>query len=117
MKKNKNKKIIYFLALSVTLPFLSLATGGIEDPTSGAMGTDISSVIKNMINGLLKLALPLLVLAYIYVGFLFVKAQGSSEELQKARKAFMWLIVGTVLVIGANAIYSVVKDTINQVNI
>lgn len=115
MKKIKNKKIIFAVFLFTILPLLIFAgTSGIENH---GLGGDLNTAIKTMISGLLKLALPFLVLAYVYVGFLFTKAQGSADKLQEARKALIWVIVGTVIIIGANAIYSVIEDTLSQANI
>ncbi len=119
MKIKKNKKIIYFLSLCLIIPFTIFAADikGIEDPTGGILGDNISETIKNMIGGLLKLAIPFLVLAYVYVAFLFVKAQGAAEKLKEAKKAFVWLLVGTAIIVGADVIFSVIKDTLSQANI
>ena len=118
MKNFNKKRILIFLAISFGIPFLLFAKPsglehGIDNPYKE--GGDLKSLIKLSISAILKLAIPFLVLAYIWVGFLFVKAQGNADELKKVKKAFIWLIVGTALIVGANSIYSLIYDTVKQI--
>jgi hypothetical protein len=46
-----------------------------------------------------------------------VKAQGSSEGLASARKALIWVLVGTAIVVGANSIYSIIEDTLKEASL
>lgn len=52
--------------------------------------------------------LPYLALAafvgFIYAGFLYVTAYGNDEQLQKAKKILIWVVVGLLLVITSYAI-------------
>jgi hypothetical protein len=86
MEYLKNKRFIMFIGLFL-IPGIAFLAQGVKNPTH--LEGDLNSIIKTMINGLLQLAIPFLVLAYVYVGFLFVKAQGSSEGLASARKALI----------------------------
>ncbi|NVN97491.1 hypothetical protein HXX01_04690, partial [Candidatus Nomurabacteria bacterium] len=69
-------------------------TGGVNINTNiknplGSKITDLSSFIKAVVEIVLVVGIPLLALAIIYAGFLFVKAQGNSEELTKAKHALL----------------------------
>ena len=47
----------------------------------------------------------------IWVGFMFVAAQGNSEKISKARTALLWTIIGGLILIGAQAIALLVQAT------
>ena len=51
----------------------------------------------------------------IWGGFLFVKAQGNSEALSDAKKTLLHAIIGTLIILGAGAILSVITSTINTI--
>ncbi|GEM_PF-2499767 len=54
-------------------------------------------------------------LAIIYSGFLFVTAQGNTEKLETARKAFFWSVVGALVLLGALAISAGIEATLQQI--
>lgn len=47
----------------------------------------------------------------VYVGFLFVMAQGKDEKLQSARSALLWTVIGGLLLLGAKAIALFIQAT------
>jgi hypothetical protein len=48
----------------------------------------------------------------VYVGFLFVAAQGNAEKISSARSALVWTIIGGLLLLGASAIELVIEATV-----
>ncbi len=58
----------------------------------------------------------IIVLAIIYTGFLFVKAQGNAEELETAKRAFVWTVIGALILLGATVLSTIIKNTIDAVN-
>jgi len=56
-----------------------------------------------------------LVLAIVYSGFLFIKAQGNKTELETAKKAFTWTVIGGAILLGALAIAELLNATVQQV--
>jgi hypothetical protein len=54
----------------------------------------------------------LLVLALVWVGFLFVMAQGAEEKIRDARGALVWTVIGGMLLLGARAISEVIQATV-----
>lgn len=62
-----------------------------------------------------KVLLPFVVLAFIYSGFLFVKAQGNEKELEAAKKAIIWSVVGAFILFGAWGFAQIIKTTISTV--
>ena len=86
----------------------------IENPLGKNGPQNLQDFIKKMIEIVLVVGVPILALAIIYAGFLFVEAQGNSEELTKAKHALLYTVIGGVLLLGAfviaNAIQGTVKD-------
>jgi len=72
----------------------------------------IPEFLLKIIDVLLVFALPFIILYIMYAGFLFVTAQGDSGQIQTARTALLWAVVGGVIVLGARIIIGVIQGTI-----
>ncbi len=55
------------------------------------------------------------VMAIIYSGFLFVTAQGNTEQLSRARSAFLWAVIGGLILLGAWLLATMIESTIDQI--
>jgi hypothetical protein len=64
-----------------------------------------------------KIGSPIVVLAVIYSGFLFVKAQGNPEEITKAKDALMYSLIGAAILLGAQAIAQIITSTITTLSV
>lgn len=98
----------------------SEGTGGVNINTNienplGSKIVDLSSFIKAIVEIVLVVGIPLLALAIIYAGFLFVKAQGNSEELTKAKHALLYTVIGGALLLGAFVISNAIVSTVNEI--
>src|SRR3989338_2167237 len=80
-------------------------------------GTDnLFVLLKIIINDiLLPIGAVLAVMAFIFVGFKYVMAQGKPAELEKAHKALLYTAVGTGVLLGSWMLATVVCKTIAQV--
>ena len=80
-------------------------------------GTDnLFVLLKTIINDiLLPIGAVLAVMAFIFVGFKYVMAQGKPAELEKAHKALLYTAVGTGVLLGSWMLATVVCKTIAQV--
>jgi len=87
---------------------------GIKNPLGDKL-VDLPSFIKAIVQIVLVVGVPLLALAIIYSGFLFVKAQGNSEELTKAKHALLYTVIGGALLLGAFVISNAIVSTVNQI--
>jgi hypothetical protein len=80
--------------------------------------SDNYSSIPQFISGALKVmvmvALPIITLFMVYSGFLFVFAQGNQEQLAKAKTNFVYVIIGSILILGAWVFASLIGGTISQ---
>jgi hypothetical protein len=52
-----------------------------------------------------------LVLALVYTGFLFASAQGNEEKIKTARHALFWVVIGGLILLGAETIALIVDAT------
>lgn len=139
----RNKYFINTLVCFVTLifslalvsPFLVEAQGG--DPTGGGgnptgQPTGQSSRIvvkidnpfkKDTIRGLIEtiiddILIPIgavvAVLMVMYAGFLFVTARGNTEQIERAKKALLWAVIGAAILLGAKIISQAIQGTIDE---
>lgn len=76
---------------------------------------NIFDFLRSIIEIILVFAIPIIVIFIMYSGFLFVTARGEPAQIQKARAAFTWAIVGGVIVLGAWAILEAVKGTVDAI--
>lgn len=106
---------VLFLSLVMPLVFINAdATTAIQNPIGGGVN-DIPSFIAAIIHIVLVIGVPILVLAIIYAGFLFVKAQGKSEELTKAKNALLYTVIGGALLLGAFVIANAIGQTVADI--
>lgn len=64
-----------------------------------------------ILDGVVEIGTIILTLALVYVGFLFVVAQGNEEKLKNARGALMWTVIGGLVLLGAKAIGLAIQAT------
>lgn len=89
-------------------------TTSINNPL-GEKLTDIPSFIKKAIEIVLTVGVPVLVLAIIYTGFLFVQAQGNEKKLTDAKSALTNTLIGGALLLGAFVIAEAIGTTVEEI--
>jgi len=77
--------------------------------------TDIPSFIRELINVVLVVGIPIVALFIIYTGFLFVTAQGNPEKLTKAKSALLYTLIGAALLLGAFVIAQAIGSTVDNI--
>lgn len=117
-----------FLYAVFVAPALAVDTGGTNpaDPggtnPGGTTGVtlvnplkvdNLQDLLNIILDAVIYLGTIVLVIMLVWVGFLFVKAQGKPEELTKARQAFIWTIIGGLILLGARGIMTVIQSTAN----
>jgi archaellum component FlaF (FlaF/FlaG flagellin family) len=55
-----------------------------------------------------------LIFMLVWVGFLFVTAQGNPEKISSARSALIWTVIGGLILLGAEAISKVIEATVSS---
>jgi hypothetical protein len=109
---------IFSLAVLV-LPALAFAADPNCRPEEGMICNPIPGIgsipefIKMVLEGAIKIGIPLIALAIIYAGFLFVFARGNSEKLGKAKDALLYSIIGGAILLGSWAIAQFISNTVD----
>jgi hypothetical protein len=99
---------------STTAPGVTVTTG-IKNPLSAEFGSDIPHFITSIVNFVLLIGIPIIALAIIYSGFLFVMAQGNAEKLSKAKKTLLYTLIGAALLLGAFVVAHAIEGTVDAV--
>lgn len=55
---------------------------------------------------------PCIIFAWLYSGFLYVKAQGNPEEIKDAHSWLWWTFIGTAIIMLAESLFAVMRGTI-----
>jgi hypothetical protein len=85
------------------------ASGTLINPLKAC---NIPEFLIAIVDVLIIFATPLIVIYIMYAGFKFVTAQGNPSEIESARAALLWAVVGGVIVLGAKLILEVIEGTI-----
>lgn len=138
IRKNKNNIILNLMKYSfifvlvfsffVSLSNNSLAQGeNTEIDTSGIkietqiknpIGDKVDSIptlIKTALEFVVKIGVPIIAFAIIFVGFSFVAAQGNPEKLKKAKDSMLYTLIGAAVILGAFVIAKAIGGTVEQI--
>lgn len=107
------------------LPLVVLNAQGTANPPGGQVpinignpfngGNDFISLLTAILqNIVMPIAAVGVVMYIIYAGFTFVTAQGKPAEIAKAQQRLLWALVGAGILLGAEGISLVVRNTVTQ---
>lgn len=116
VKKNKNKLLLILLLQFLFLPTFIYAqdpdpivTEKIDNPINI---NNVNDFIKVILEGVIKIGIPVVAVAFVYSGFLFVSAMGNPEKLKTAKNAFIYTLIGAAILLGSWALAQLVSDTV-----
>jgi NADH:ubiquinone oxidoreductase subunit 6 (subunit J) len=72
----------------------------------------VEAVIAAVLQWVVNIGAIVVTLAFIYTGFQFVAARGNPEGIKKAKESFLWTVVGTIVLLGAQVLAEVIKNTV-----
>ncbi len=90
-------------------------TTTIKNPLGEGHLSTIPDFIEAILNIVINIGVPIVTLAIIYAGFLFVQAQGNPEKLEKAKKTLLYTLIGAVLLLGAWVLANAIGSTVNDI--
>jgi len=108
-------KIIKTSAITLSLLLLIAPVfvfAQIANPLKG--GTDIPKFISMILGYVVKIGGVVAIFAFIWAGFLFVRAQGNPKALDDARNVFINTCIGVAILLGAQLIASIIVGTLNS---
>ena len=75
----------------------------------------IEGAIKLFMDAVLRIAIPFIVIFFIWSGLSFVLARGNPDKIKVAKNMFWYTIIGTLLILGAWTITNAIIGTVNSV--
>jgi lipopolysaccharide export LptBFGC system permease protein LptF len=86
----------------------------LDNPLSSEVDT-LPEFLYEIIHIFLIVGVPIVALAIIYCGFLFVIARGNSEKLSEAKKALGYTLLGAAILLGAFVISNIIQSTVDDI--
>ncbi len=87
-------------------------SGGLCNPLQV---NSLQDFLHAILNGVIEIGTIVLIMMLVFVGFKFVVARGNPEEIQSARSALVWTVIGGLILLGATAIQAVITDTVSGI--
>ncbi len=109
--KNISSKISLF-TFAFFVPIISFAADEVNKINNPISSDTINGLIKTLLEGALKIGIPIIALAIIYCGFLFVSARGNSEKIKEAKDALLYTVIGAAILLGSWAIAQLISNTV-----
>ncbi|MDO8482124.1 MAG: hypothetical protein Q7S75_03520 [bacterium] len=113
------KKIGFWLSCVPAIFFSSVAVahaadaGLLQNPLNKAFST-IPDFIAGVLKVVVIIALPIIALFIVVAGFRFIFAQGKEGALTEAKKNFMYVVIGALLIMGAWVLATLIAGTVTQ---
>ena len=76
--------------------------------------TSLNGLLLAILQGVIKIGIPVIALAIIYAGFLLVTARGNEEQLKKGKNTLFYTIIGAAILLGSWAIALLIQQTITS---
>ena len=75
----------------------------------------IQQAIKLFMDSIIRIAIPFIVLFFIWSGLSLVLARGNPKKLEDAKKMIWYTIIGSLLILGAWTITNAIIGTVNSI--
>lgn len=75
----------------------------------------IQDAIELFMDAVVKIAIPFIVVFFIWSGIQFILARGNATKIKEAKSMFWNTVIGTLLILGAWAITDAIVGTINSI--
>lgn len=124
MKKMIGVMVAGALLLAFGAPVFAQNEPGSSGSTAFSADTQIENPLKYdtfsefaaaVIETAVKVLMPFIVLAFIYSGFLFVKAQGNEKELAEAKTAIWYSVIGAFILLGSWGFAQIIGETVSTI--
>ncbi len=85
----------------------------LANPLNKAFST-IPDFIAGVLQVVVMIALPIITLFFVISGFMFLFAQGNQTKLDNAKKNFLYVVIGALLIMGAWVLATLIAGTVTQ---
>lgn len=111
--KNNFVKISAILLSFIVIAAPSFVFAQIENPLKSA--SSIPEFISSVLVYIVRIGGIIAIFAFIWSGYLFVRAQGNPKALEDAKTVFINTCIGTAVLLGAQLIASIIVGTIKSI--
>ncbi|MEK7155790.1 MAG: TrbC/VirB2 family protein [Patescibacteria group bacterium] len=102
----------YTVAIIVyAVPVIAAAQQTLENPLRFS---SLETFIEGVLQAVVMVALPIIVAFIVYAGFKYIFARGSIDKIKDAHKNFTYVIIGTILILGAWVLATLIGGTVTQ---
>lgn len=97
-------------------PTPSYTGGGSDQKFDNPLGntTTVQAFISKLLGIVVQIAIPIAIFFIVYAGFLLTTARGNEEQLKRGKAALLWALVGSAVILAAQLLSEVIKNTINN---
>ncbi len=88
---------------------------GLTNPLAGTID-DIPQLFQKIIYIVIKIGIPLVAIAILYSGFLFVTARGRDEQLKTAKNVLLFAVIGGLLLLASWLVAEAIRDALLNIN-
>ena len=92
----------------------NIGSSALENPLGE--GSTLSTFIANILDVVVYVGGFVIIFMIVYVGFLFVVAQGKEAKIAEARQALLWTIIGGLILLGAKGISLGIQATVQALS-
>ena len=117
MKNFKKIKVSILVLVLLSVAAFSFAQTPIVTLHNPLSVNSFYAFIKAILDAVVVISIPIITLAIIYSGFLFVKARGNEGELEKAKHTLLYTIIGAAIVLGSWILSKAICNTIIQLGV
>ncbi len=71
---------------------------------------DFAGILQGIADFVTTFGTPVAAFFIVLSGLMFVAARGNAQKLEEARTMFLWVLVGTAIIVGAGPIASMIID-------
>lgn len=93
------------------VPVAAAAQQTLENPLRFS---SLERFIEGVLQAVVMVALPIIVAFIVYAGFKYIFARGNPGEISKAHANFTYVIIGTILILGAWVLATLIGGTVTQ---
>ena len=104
---------LVWFTVTATHALAAGSAGTLTNPLDSSISS-IPAFFEAILQIVMIFAVPFVVFFIILAGFKYVKARGNASEIEDAHRALLYAVLGGLLILGAQAILTLVTNTVNQ---
>ncbi len=88
---------------------------GLTNPLAGTID-NLPQLFQKIVEIIIKIGIPLVAIAILYSGFLFVTARGNDSQLKTAKNALLFAVIGGLILLASWLVAEAIRDAIMTIN-